>query len=90
MPSSSACSLRPRPVDAVLSPTRDDIRFLKRFLDETAESANRRIGARLADVLSTIHAENPARFPPQEMADRVTRSFGFVLTVAGTPGILPP
>src|SRR5207237_5593113 len=37
----------------VLSPTRDDIRYLKRFLDETAEASNRRIGVRLADLLST-------------------------------------
>lgn len=74
----------------ILSPTRDDIRFLKRFLDETAAAANDRIGTRLAEVLSTIHTDNPGLFLPQEMADRVTRSFGFVLTVGGTPGTLPP
>ncbi len=74
----------------VLSPTRDDIHFLKRFLDETAEVSNRRIGARLAELLSTIHAGNPALFVPQEMADQLAQTFGFVLTVAGAPGVLPP
>ena len=74
----------------VLSPTRDDIRFLRRFLAETAEVANRRIGTRLAELLSTIHAGNPAPFVPQEMADRIAGTFGFVLSVAGAPGVLPP
>jgi hypothetical protein len=74
----------------VLSPVRDDLRFLKRFLDETAEASNRRIGARLAELLSTIHADNSALFAPQEMADRLTQSFGIVLAVAGMPGALPP
>ena len=52
--------------------------------------ANRRIGMRLAELLSTIHAGNPAVFVPQEMTDRVTQTFGFVLSVAGMPGMLPP
>jgi hypothetical protein len=63
---------------------------LKRFLDETVERCNQRVGQRLAELLSTIHADNPALFVPQEMADRVTRTFGFVLTVAGVAGTLPP
>jgi hypothetical protein len=59
-------------------------------INETAQASNRRIGTRLAELLSTIHAGNSALFLPQEMADRVTRTFGFVLTVAGVPGMLPP
>jgi hypothetical protein len=74
----------------VLSPTRDDIRYLKRFLDETAERSNQRIGQRLADLLTAIHAGDPGLFVPQETADAVTRTFGFVLTVAGAVGTLPP
>jgi hypothetical protein len=74
----------------VLSPTRDDIRYLKRFLDETAERSNQRIGQRLADLLTTIHASDPGLFVPQETADAVTQTFGFVLTVAGAVGTLPP
>ena len=79
----------PVPSMQVLSPTRDDIRFLKRFLDETAEASNHRIGARLAEVLSTILAGNSALFLPQEMADRVARTFGFILNVARVSGTLP-
>jgi hypothetical protein len=74
----------------VLAPTRDDIRYLKRFLDETAERSNRRIGERLADLLTAIRAADPTLFVPQEMADAVSSTFGFVLTVAGTAGVLPP
>jgi hypothetical protein len=74
----------------VLSPTRDDLRHLKRFLDETAERCNRRIGERLAEVLTVLHHETPILFVPQEMADRITQLFGLVLTVAGATGTLPP
>ena len=72
----------------VLAPTRGDIRYLKRFLDETADRSNRRIGERLAEVLTLIHTTDPGLFVPQEAADAVTRSFGLVLTVAGAAGVL--
>jgi hypothetical protein len=80
------------PVDAprLLSPIRDDLRYLKRFLDETAESCNQRIGQRLAVLLSTLHGQTPALFIPQEMADRAARVFGLSLTIAGAAGVLPP
>jgi hypothetical protein len=74
----------------VIAPTRDDIRYLKRFLDETAELANRRIGERLAELLTALHAADPGLFVAQEAADAVTRTFGCVLTVAGVAGRLPP
>jgi hypothetical protein len=74
----------------VTAPTRDDIRYLKRFLDETAERSNRRTGERLAELLTAIHATDPGLFALQAMADAVTRTFGFVLTVAGAAGTLPP
>jgi hypothetical protein len=80
----------PVPSMQILSPTRIDIRHLKRFLDETARISNRRIGTRLAELLSTIHVGNPALFVPQEVADRLTQTFGFVLDVAGASGVLPP
>jgi hypothetical protein len=80
------------PVSAmqVLAPTRDDIRFLKRFLDETAGRCNRRIGERLAELLTGILAGDPGLFVAQEMADAITRTFGFILTIAGAAGTLPP
>jgi hypothetical protein len=74
----------------VLSPTRDDIRYLKRFLDETAESCNRRIGERLAELLTMIHTGDPTLFVPREQADRISETFGFALTVAGAGGTPPP
>jgi hypothetical protein len=80
----------PVPSLQVLGPTRDDIRYLKRFLDETAERSNRRIGVRLAELLTTIHSTDPGLIVPQEMADAVSRTFGVALTVAGAVGTLPP
>ena len=74
----------------VIAPTRDDIRYLKRFLDETADRSNRRIGARLAELLTELHGADPTLFTPQETANAVTGTFGFVLTVAGAAGTLPP
>lgn len=74
----------------VLCPTRDDLRYLKRFLDETADLCNNRIGNRLAELLSIIHGGNPALFDPQQAADRLTQVFGFVLSVAGVAGNLQP
>lgn len=80
------------PVDSprVLFPTRDDIRYLKRFLEETAEQANERIGNRLAALLSTIHAGDPGLFIASDAADTLTRKCGFALVVAGATGALPP
>jgi hypothetical protein len=74
----------------MIAPTRDDIRYLKRFLDETAERSNRHIGERLAELLTAIHATDPGLFAPQATADAVTRTFGFVVTIAGAAGTLPP
>lgn len=73
-----------------LVPTRDDIRHLKRFLDETAEVSNDRIGTRLAEVLTALYVADPTLFVPKQVADRVTATFGFVLKVAGVDGTLPP
>lgn len=74
----------------ILAPTRDDLRYLKRFLDETAERSNRWIGDRLTELLTAIYAADPGLLVPQETADAVTRTFGFVHTVAGVVGNLPP
>jgi hypothetical protein len=74
----------------LLVPTREDLRYLKRFLDETAKTCNEKVGKRLAEVLTTIHGDDPTLFVPQAMADRVANIFGFVLVVAGATGVLPP
>ena len=74
----------------VLAPTRDAIRYLKRFLGETAERCTVRIGGRLAELRTAIHATDPGLFAPPALADAVTRTFRSVLTVAGAAGMLPP
>ena len=73
----------------LLAPTRDDIRHLKQFLDETALACNEKIGQRLAVVLTAIHGDDSTLFTPQEMADRVTNVLGIALVVAGATGVLP-
>ena len=79
-------------VDAprVLAPARNDIRWLKMFLDETAEDCNRRTGQRLAALLTVIHTSAPAILVPADMANRITAAFQVVLSVAGVAGALPP
>jgi hypothetical protein len=72
-----------------LAPTRDDLRYLKRFLDETAERCNRRVGDRLAELLTTIHADDPGLFDPRTVANEISRSFGTALEVGGVLGVAP-
>jgi hypothetical protein len=73
----------------VLLPTRDDLRYSKRFLDETAQSCNQRIGARLAELLTSLHAQDPSLFVPQQKADAVSATFGTSLTVSNAVGVAP-
>lgn len=80
------------PIDAprLLAPTREDIRYVKRFLDETATACNQRIGERLAVSLTDLHAVDPNLFAPQEKANELSLAFGFPLGVAGAIGVMPP
>jgi hypothetical protein len=80
------------PVQAprVLAPTRDDLRYVKRFLDETADLCNRRVGERLAQLLTYMLNDSPALFEARFEANQLTAVFGFVLSVGGIPGVLPP
>lgn len=77
-------------VDAprLLSPTEQDVRSAKRFLDETVTWINDRVGNRLSELLSKIHGDNPLAFVAQERADLVTNQFSIALTVAGAVGVL--
>jgi hypothetical protein len=79
------------PVEAprLLAPTRDDIRYLKRFLDETATSCNTRVCERLAHLLTTLYAGTPGLFIPQEMANRVAAGFRIAAQVAVAIGVVP-
>lgn len=75
-------------VDAprVLSPTEQDVRYSKQFLDETVAWANVRIAERLAEVLTTIHADNRTVFDPGSKADAIAKQFTVAVTVAGAIG----
>lgn len=54
-------ALAREPVESprLLAPTRQDLTYLKRFLDETAVACNTRIGTRLAELLTVLHAQAP-------------------------------
>jgi hypothetical protein len=79
------------PVDAprMLVPLRNDVRWMKLFLDETAEACNRRVGERLAALLTTIQTATPALIQPQAMADQIASIFRLPLQVAGATGVVP-
>ena len=74
----------------VLAPTRDDLRYVKRFLDETAELCNRRIGERLAELLTSMLRESSDQFDAQLEANQITAAFGIALSIDGQTGMLPP
>lgn len=76
--------------DVLLAPTWDDLRHLRRFLDETATVCNERVGKRLADLLTLLHDQTPGLFVPQEMADRLAADFRLTVVVAGATGVPPP
>jgi hypothetical protein len=74
----------------VLSPTRADLNYLKQFLDERANDGNRRIGIRLAELLTTIHSTSPSLFERQDMAHHISTRFQQSLNVAGAVGVVSP
>ncbi len=83
--------LAKRKVDAprMLVPSRNNLRWLKMFLDETAEDCNQRVGQRLAALLTTIHNSTPALIEPQPMADQIASVFRTPLQIAGATGLVP-
>jgi hypothetical protein len=78
--------------EVVLTPTRDDLRYVKKFLDEVAAWVNQRVGTRLADVLSAFLTQSPGLFDPGQMANEVSTQFQLPLTVGGVAGVVtsPP
>ena len=52
--------------------------------------ANDRVGVRLAEVLTALHADDPTLFAPQATADELSATFTIPLTVAGVIGTVPP
>lgn len=72
----------------LLSPTRQDLTYLKRFLDETARECNKRVGERAAELLTLIHNESPGLLVPAGLANQISTAFQIVLQVAGAVGVI--
>ena len=84
---SDAVNLRPLargPVDSLrmLAPQRDDVRYVKQFLDDTAEMVNNRVGERLAELLTTLHQDDNTLFEPTDKANELVEQFQIPMTVA--------
>jgi hypothetical protein len=71
----------------ILNPGNHDIIYVKRFLSETAQSVNVRIGNRLAQVLTVLHADNPALFDSLDKANSISKELGFSVTINGSVGV---
>ena len=78
----------PVAADRRLAPTADDLKYVKRFLKETADRTNERVGQRLAHLLGLIHAADPALFDAQAKANDVSQRFTFSVTINGHVGVL--
>ncbi|HVX13587.1 MAG TPA: hypothetical protein VHC22_20555 [Pirellulales bacterium] len=74
--------------DCRLTPSIDDLRYVKRFLTETANHTNQRVGTRLADVLTNFHQADPTLFDAQEKANEISARFARSLTVSLQAGVL--
>jgi hypothetical protein len=80
-----------RPVDPLraIVPTRRDLLYLTRYLNETADRCNQRIADRLAQVLTRIHSEDPSLLDPTARAEHVAAQFRCDVTVAGITATVP-
>jgi len=74
----------------LLVPTRNDLRWVKAFLDDTVQDGNARIGQQLAALLTTLHGKVPHLVDPKPMADGLVVTFGVPLMVAGVSGTVQP
>lgn len=75
---------------SMLSPTREDLRHLKRFLDETATLCNRRVADRLASLIAAIFAPTASTLTAKAKADRLAGIFRLPLTMGNEIGMVPP
>ncbi len=76
------------PADRRLAPLTEDLKYVKRFLTETATNTNQRVGTRLAAILEGFHVADPALFDGQVKANEVSQRFVFAVTISGHPGVL--
>jgi hypothetical protein len=73
--------------DCQLSPTTDDLRYVKRFLSETATDVNQLVGARLALLLGNFHVADPSLYDAQAKVDEISQRFALPLTIGGHIGV---
>jgi hypothetical protein len=78
----------PVQADRKLAPLTEDLRYVKRFLSETATHTNQRIGTRLAALLGQYHAADTGLFDAQATANEVSQRFAFSVTVDGCVGVV--
>ncbi len=78
----------PVEADRRLSPSAEDLRYVNRFLTETAISINRRVGTRLARLLDGFHATDPTLFDAQTKANSISRCFALSVTIHSQVGVL--
>lgn len=73
--------------DQQLFPSQNDLRYIKRFLSETATHVNKRVGQRLAKLTESFYDADPDLFDLQTKADELSRSFSFPITLGQQAGI---
>ena len=78
----------PVAADRRLTPTDDDLRYVKRFLSESAARTNERVGNRLSQLLAGFHVPDPTLFDAQNMANEVSQRFTFSVTINGHVGMV--
>lgn len=77
----------PVQADRRLSPTTEDLRYVKRFLSETATDVNERVGTRLAVLLHGFYLADPALFDAQAKANEISQRFASPLTIGAHVGV---
>lgn len=68
--------------DQRLVPSEVDLRYVKRFLSDTAADVNRRVATQLAELLSAVHRDGPSLFDPAVKAQELANIFDLKITVA--------
>jgi hypothetical protein len=74
--------------DRRLSPSTADLRYVKRFLFETATRTNERVGTRLGEILGWFHAADPTLFDAQLKANELSLPFDRSITISGHAGVI--
>ncbi len=78
----------PVAADCRLSPSTEDLRYVKRFLTETALHTNQRVGSRLAQLLDGFHQVDPTLFDAQVKANELSQRLTFSVTINGRVGVV--